>query len=168
LRCLDESGKNADSVVSTDSTGGVCLHLKCVNKQSMLLVRLRMKNLGTIVVGAKEKIHVNNVTKSCQIVPPIPDTTSQIQPVVAHIDRITSENMAMKIIIFDEYSDRDSRKLNLIFHNVPESLAAQQSERVSDDVKFVTNIAKNIGVKEFDLVNAVRLGSQLPNKLRLL
>ena len=69
-----------------------------------------MKNLDTIVVEAKEKI--NNIAKSCQIVPHIPDTTSQIQPVVAHTDRITSENMAMKIV--DEYRDRESRKLNLI------------------------------------------------------
>jgi len=32
----------------------------------------------------------------------------------------------------------------------------------------VTKITKNIGVKEFDLVNVVCLGSRLPNKLRLL
>jgi len=46
----------------------------------------------------------------------------------------------MKIV--DKYCDRESCKLNLIFHNVPESSAAQQSERVLDDVKFV---AMNIG-----------------------
>ena len=41
----------------------------------------------------------------------------------------------MKIV--DEYCDRENCKLNCIFHNAPESQAAQQSERVSDDVKFI-------------------------------
>jgi len=87
-----------------------------------------MKNLDTIVIEAKEKI--NNIAKSYQIVPPIPDTTSQTQPVVAHAERITLENMVIKIV--DECHDRESCKLNLIFHNVlAESSAAQQSERVS-------------------------------------
>jgi len=151
--------KVADSAVSTDS-----MSASQVCQQAVHAISEVMKNLDTIVVEAKEKI--NNIAISCLIVPPIPDTTSQTQPVVAHTERITSENMAMKIV--DKYRDHESCKLNLIFHNVPESSVAQQSERVSDDVKFVTNIAKDIGVKEFDLANAVRLGSQLPNKLRLL
>ena len=44
------------------------------------------------------------------------------------------DNMAMKIV--DEYRDRESRKLNLVLHNVAEFQATQQSERVSDDVNF--------------------------------
>jgi len=159
FRVINESGKSADSAVSTDS---MSTSQEC--QQAVHAISEVMKNLDKIVIEAKEKI--NSIAKSCQIVPHLSDTTSQMQPDVVHTDRITSENMAMKIV--DEYRDRESRKLNLIFHNVPESSAAQQSERVSEDVKFVTNIAKDIGVKEFDLVNSVRLGSQLPNKLRLL
>ena len=74
--------------------------------------------------------------------------------------------MAMKIV--DEYRDRESRKLNLVLHNVPESQATQQSERVSDDVKFVSNIAKDIGIKEFNIDNVICLGSKVPNRYRLL
>jgi len=43
--------------------------------------------------------------------------------------------MAMMIV------DQASHKLNLILCKVPES---QESERASDDVKFIENIAKDI------------------------
>ena len=76
--------------------------------------------------------------------PPITETIPQTQAVVSHNERFTSDNMAMKIV--DEYHDCENHKLNLIFHNALEFQAAQQSERVSDDVKFVTYIAKDIEV----------------------
>jgi len=100
------------------STSQVC-------HQAVHAISKVMKNLDTIVVEAKEKI--NNIAKSCQIVPPIPDTTSQIQPVVAHTDRITSENMMMKIV--DEYHDRESRKLNLIFSQCSRVLSSSTISR---------------------------------------
>jgi len=69
FRVINESGKNADSAVSTDSmsTSQVC-------QQAVHGISEVVKHLDTIVVEAKEKI--NNIAKPCQIVPPIPDTTS--------------------------------------------------------------------------------------------
>jgi len=134
VRVINESRKNTDSAVSTDSmtTSQVC-------QQAVHGISEVMKNLDTIVIEAKEKI--NNIAKSCQIVPLIPDATLQIQPVVSHTDRITSENMAMKIV--NEYRDRENRKLNLIFHNVPESSAVQQSERVSSLLQILQRILES-------------------------
>ena len=80
-----------------------------------------MKNLDTVVAEVKEKI--NNIAQNCRIVPPIPETTLQAQSVVIHSNRIMPDNMAMKIV--DEYRDRESRQLNLVLHNVPESQATQ-------------------------------------------
>ena len=46
-----------------------------------------MKNLDMVVTEAKEKI--NNIAQTCQIVPPITETTPQTQPVVSHSERFT-------------------------------------------------------------------------------
>ena len=73
------------------------------------------------------------------------------QCVPVHGDNIlpskdASENLAFKMV--DECKDRDRRKLNLIFCNVPESQAEESASRVADDIKLVLEITKDIGADD--------------------
>ena len=60
--------------------------------------------------------------------------------------------------VVDEYRDRESRKLNIIFHKIPESKSEEPASRKTDDAKFVLNVAKEIGVEKLEIVNVVCLG----------
>ena len=55
------------------------------------------------------------------------------------------------MIIVDGYKDRERRKLNLIFHKIPES--TDTTKRREDDKKFVSNVIKEIGVNNPDIIN---------------
>ena len=78
----------------------------------------------------------------------------------------TTEIMATRVI--DEYRDRESHKLNIILHNVPESPAVESSVRITHDTKFVTDIAKSINAGPTDVVNITRLGKKLEGRTRLI
>ena len=71
----------------------------------------------------------------------------------------TPEDLACKVV--DEYRDREKRKLNLIFHNVPESQSSDRSAREAKDKESVLNIVKEIGIKDVEPVSVVRLGIRI-------
>ena len=58
----------------------------------------------------------------------------------------------------DEYRDREKRKLNLIFYKIPESSSTDSTKCLEDDKKFVSNVIKEIGVNNPDIINTTRLG----------
>ena len=78
----------------------------------------------------------------------------------------TPEDLACKVV--DEYRDREKRKLNLIFHNVPESQSSDRTIREAKDKESVLNIAKEIGIKDVEPVSVIRLGSKVSPKGRLI
>ena len=91
------------------------------------------------------------------------DVPQNTQSVPVHGDsrslsRDVPEDLAFKMV--DEYKDRERRKLNLIFRNVPESQVKEPASRVADDIKLVSEITKEIGVDHVEVVNAVRLGQR--------
>ena len=53
----------------------------------------------------------------------------------------------------DEYRDREKHKLNLIFHKIPESPSNDLTKRWEDDKRFVSNVIKEIGVDNPDIIN---------------
>ena len=52
----------------------------------------------------------------------------------------TPEDLACKVV--DDYRDRQKRKLNLIFHNVPESQSSDRSAREAEDKASALNIVE--------------------------
>ena len=44
----------------------------------------------------------------------------------------------------DEYRDRENCKLNIIVHQVPESVATESAARIAHDTKYVTDIVNTI------------------------
>ena len=75
------------------------------------------------------------------------------------------DQFALKIV--DEYRDRERRKLNLIFHKIPESKSSDTSTCREDDKKSVLNVVKEIGVNQCDILNVVSLGQFNESKVRL-
>ena len=67
-----------------------------------------------------------------------------------------SDQFALKIV--DEYRDQERRKLNLIFHKIPESHSKDVTQCREHDKKFVLNVVKEIGIDDPDIVVATRLG----------
>jgi len=70
--------------------------------------------------------------------------------------------------IIKEYRDRESRKLNVILHNVPESDSAEASTRITHDTNIVADIADKIGIGPVDVSTVVHLGEKLQGRSRLL
>ena len=66
----------------------------------------------------------------------------------------------------DEYRDRENRKLNIIVHNVPESVATESAARIAhDNTNYVTDIANIIDV---EILNITSLDKKLDDKPRIL
>ena len=74
--------------------------------------------------------------------------------------------MATRVI--DEYRDRETRKMNIIIHNAPESTATEPSVRIAHDTKSVADIAKSIDAGPVEIVNIIRLGKKLDGRPRLM
>ena len=81
-------------------------------------------------------------------------------------ESVPSDQLALKIV--DEYKDRERRKLNLIFHKIPEPSSTDTAQRREDDKKFVFNVVKEIDVKDVDNITNVRLGQFSESRVRLL
>ena len=88
-----------------------------------------------------------------------------INPLLSQTSPIT-ESVATRVI--DEYRDRESRKLSIIVHKVPESVAAELSASTAHDSKWITDIVNIIGAGPVEVVTITRLGKKLDDKPRLL
>lgn len=66
----------------------------------------------------------------------------------------------------EELVDRERRKSNVVFYNVPESQHDQLHDRVAEDKKAVLDIAKNgLKIHNAQVVKAIRLGSKRQDKM---
>lgn len=74
--------------------------------------------------------------------------------------------MALRIV--DEYKDHESRKMNLIFHKVPESEQADPVAKHDHDKKFVFSVAKELGIEGLEVINSARIGRTNESGERLL
>jgi len=70
--------------------------------------------------------------------------------------------------IIKEYKDRESRKFNVIVHNVPESESTESSACVTHDTNIVGDIANKIGIESIDIATTMRLGEKIEGRSRLL
>ena len=92
-------------------------------------------------------------------------TTHNQTPVMETLNK-TSNQFALKIV--DEYKDREHRKLNLIFHKIPELVHSDPSAKHDHDKKFVLSLAKELGVEELEVANTTRIGQVKESRDRLL
>ena len=127
--------------------------------QVVLDTRRQMQGLAQhFQVGTQENVQIeteNTISSKGSI------AGNNLLPNTANSSR-TPEDLACKVV--DEYRDREKRKLNLIFHNVPESQSSDRSAREAEDKDSVLNIVKEIGIKDVEPVSVVRLGSKILSK----
>ena len=66
----------------------------------------------------------------------------------------------------DEYRERESRKNNLIMHNIPEPQSDSVEDRKQEDIDFITSMATELRIEELEVKSMIRLGEKT-NKPRL-
>ena len=69
--------------------------------------------------------------------------------------------------VIKEYRDRESHKLNVILHNIPESDSTETSAHISHDTKIVAGIADKIGIGSVDASTTMRLGEKILGRSQL-
>jgi len=66
----------------------------------------------------------------------------------------------INICLVDKYRDRESQKLNVIFHNVPESTSTDIAKRISHDTDAVLDITNKIGAEPVGVSTVACLGKK--------
>jgi len=74
--------------------------------------------------------------------------------------------MALRLV--DEYKDHERRKMNLIFHKIPEQEATENTSKHELDKKFILSIAEELGVEGFEITGTARIGRPNESGERLL
>ena len=67
----------------------------------------------------------------------------------------------------NEYRERETRKTNVIMHNIPESNLETPEERKAADKKYVMDIAEQMKVQDIEIQSIIRLGRKI-NKTRMM
>ena len=69
----------------------------------------------------------------------------------------------------EAYRDRESRKCNVIIHNIPESKKLEAKERREEDLQEVGSLLEEgLELKDFQVQSIVRLGKRMEDKHRLI
>ena len=71
-------------------------------------------------------------------------------------------------VVFDDFLDKEKRKLNLVVHNMSESHGETLQERASKDAALFTTMLKDVFKLSVVPVKTFRVGKKLPDKPRLM
>ena len=69
---------------------------------------------------------------------------------------MSTSQMALRIV--DEYKDHKSRKMNLIFHKVPEPKLSDSAAKQDHDEKFILSVARELGIERLKVINSAHVG----------
>ena len=64
--------------------------------------------------------------------------------------------MALRLV--GEYKDHERRKMNLIFHKIPEQEATENTSKHELDKQFILSIAEELSVKGFEITGTACIG----------
>jgi len=85
------------------------------------------------------------------------------------MSQISSPVQFSAVTAVDEYVDRERRRANLVIHNLPESEATQQSDRIAYDIsEFEAIVREELKIDNVKVAKAVRLGARKGSHSRLL
>lgn len=105
----------------------------------------------------------NNINKiSCGSCP------GTVSPQTNAIPDNTKSPNLLALRAVDECRECEQRKLNLIFHKVPESTHSDPSSRREQDVKFILTVANELGINQLEITNIIHLGQPSETGTRLL
>ena len=79
---------------------------------------------------------------------------------------MSTSQMALRIV--DEYKDHESRKMNLIFHKVPEPKQSDSAAKQDHDEKFILSVARELGIEGLKVINSTWVGHIKESGERLL
>ena len=162
VKVISNLGKSNDDG-PTKGDGGITKQLSEVQNQIQKLV-----DHVNIQLDTRLKEFESKIDQKFGSAPPIQD-----QPVLTNLNPKTGGdsnwvNNNITTHVIDEYRDRESRKLNLILYNVPETQTGDTSACKVYDTNFVSDIANKIQAGKVDVTSVSRLGQKVDNKNRLL
>ena len=103
-----------------------------------------------------------------EIITNLPSSNSVTQSLPSAHEPVRTVTAISASQVINEYRDRESRKLNIILHNVPESESTESTTRITHDTHAVADIADKIGIGSVDVSSTVRLGKIIEGRSRLL
>ena len=128
----------------------------------------KIETLQTQVTDLVTKVNEQINNRLQQLEEKLTSTTSTSQNVSTSCSSTDESTETLASQVIDEYRDRESCKLNVILHYVPESTSTDVSERISHDIDAVLDVTSKIGVGPVELSSVACLGKKLDDKHRLM
>ena len=99
--------------------------------------------------------------------------SEKVAALPAEATRNMGQNTSSKTIqdmsvVFDDFLDKEKRKLNIVVHNMSESHGETHQERASKDAAQFTTMLKDVFKLSVIPVKTFRVGKSLPDKSRLM
>ena len=139
-----------------DTHGHFWVCMAC--KATSFVFRKQIDKLTERIGNAEERI-----TETKNDLEKAKEDTDLVKKRVSNLEKKSDEDSARtKDSVFEEISDRENRKLNLVFHNITESTSNVAEERKKFDSKAIQRIFDTVKVKkdvEGDTKFMTRLGS---------
>ena len=120
---------------------------KCVNAVPTI------KNLTSMLQGVKQEQE---------------DSRSQMKEFHTRVEKV-EESIDVKLqSAIDDYRNRESRKLNVILHNIPEPTAEQATDRKAEDKEQIADMIENgLPLEPIETHSIIRLEKKIEGKARL-
>ena len=139
-----------------DTHGHFWVCMSC--KSTSFVFRRELDKLNQRMVNAEERIQTTSDNLDIA-----KEDINTVKGRVSNLEEQRDQDVAKtKDSVFEELSDRENRKTNLVFHNIPESTSLEADDRKEADSESVLDITKTIKLKlnqEKDIKFMTRLGT---------
>ena len=149
-----------------------CLH--CTEVPESMYDLFMEKEVSSFLWSCESCIHaiptIKNLGRAMQgIRDEQSQTKVELNRLNSKVDNLESSIEEKVQEAIEAYRDRESRKCNIIVHNIPESNKSEAKERREEDTMEVRRLFEDsLGLEEFEIQSTVRLGKKIEEKHRLL
>lgn len=150
----------------------VCLH--CTGLPERLYDLMMDQEVPNVLWTCDSCVHalptIKNLGKTLQCVKDDQDVCkSEISRIDSKVDRLEDSIDSKIHEAIEDYRERESRKCNVIVHNVPESSKQDGKERMDEDKEKIKTMMKDgMTIEDVTINSIVRLGKREEGKTRLL
>ena len=149
-----------------------CLH--CTEVPENMYDLFMEKDVSSFLWSCESCIHaiptIKNLGRAMQgIRDEQSQTKDEINKLNSKVDSLESSIEGKVQEAIEAYRDRESRKCNIIVHNIPESKKPEVKERREEDTMEVKRLFEDgLGLEELEIQSIVRLGKKMQDKNRLM
>ena len=151
LHCTEVPENMYDLLMDKDAPGSASFLWSC---HSCIHAIPTIKNLGRAMQGIRDEQS---------------ETKVELGKLKLKVDNLESSIEVKVQEAIEAYRDRESRKCNVIIHNIPESKKLEAKERREEDLQEVGSLLEEgLELKDFQVQSIVRLGKRMEDKHRLI